>query len=63
MSTINTISSFPDIETFASLLNVDNKSSFGGLSGRMVKPVALRCVAQVAKTVDLPISGIGGIYE
>ena len=29
----------------------------------MVKPVALRCVAQVAKTVDLPISGIGGIYE
>lgn len=29
----------------------------------MVKPVALRCVAQVAKTVDLPISGIGSIYE
>jgi dihydroorotate dehydrogenase (NAD+) catalytic subunit len=33
----------------------------GGLSGPAIKPVALRCVYQVAQAVDLPIIGIGGI--
>ncbi len=33
----------------------------GGLSGPAIKPVALRCVYQVASTVDIPIVGIGGI--
>lgn len=33
----------------------------GGLSGPAIKPVALRCVHQVASSVDIPIVGIGGI--
>lgn len=33
----------------------------GGLSGPAIKPVALRMVYQVAKTVAIPIIGIGGI--
>lgn len=33
----------------------------GGLSGPAIKPVALRCVWQVAKAVDIPVIGIGGI--
>jgi dihydroorotate dehydrogenase (NAD+) catalytic subunit len=33
----------------------------GGFSGPAIKPVALRMVWQVAKAVDLPIIGIGGI--
>ena len=33
----------------------------GGLSGPAIKPIALRCVHQVAKAVDIPIIGIGGI--
>lgn len=33
----------------------------GGLSGPAIKPVALRCVYQVAQSVDIPIIGIGGI--
>ncbi len=33
----------------------------GGLSGPAIKPVALRCVYQVAQAVDIPIVGIGGI--
>lgn len=33
----------------------------GGLSGPAVKPVALRMVWQVAKTVKIPVIGIGGI--
>lgn len=35
----------------------------GGLSGRAIKPVALRMVYDVAKEVDLPIIGMGGIYS
>ena len=33
----------------------------GGLSGPAIKPVALRCVHQIAQAVDIPIIGIGGI--
>ena len=33
----------------------------GGLSGPAIKPIALRCVFQVARAVDTPLVGIGGI--
>ncbi|WP_437228160.1 dihydroorotate dehydrogenase [Planctomicrobium sp. SH661] len=33
----------------------------GGLSGPAIKPLALRCVYLVAKSVKIPIIGIGGI--
>ncbi|HEV8070726.1 MAG TPA: dihydroorotate dehydrogenase [Planctomycetaceae bacterium] len=33
----------------------------GGLSGPAIKPLALRCVWQVARTVNVPIIGVGGI--
>lgn len=33
----------------------------GGLSGPAIKPVALRCVYQVASAVQIPVVGIGGI--
>ena len=32
-----------------------------GLSGPAIKPVALRCVHQVVRAVDIPVVGIGGI--
>lgn len=35
----------------------------GGLSGPAVKPVALRMVWQVAKAVNIPVIGIGGIMN
>ncbi|QDT22320.1 dihydroorotate dehydrogenase [Gimesia chilikensis] len=34
---------------------------FGGLSGPAIKPVALRVVCQVARAVEIPIIGVGGI--
>lgn len=34
---------------------------FGGLSGPAIKPVALRIVCQVARAVEIPIIGVGGI--
>ncbi|MDC1142501.1 dihydroorotate dehydrogenase [Planctomycetota bacterium] len=33
----------------------------GGMSGPAIKPVALRCVWQVANAVNVPVIGIGGI--
>ena len=33
----------------------------GGLSGPAIKPVALRCVHQVRRAVEIPIVGVGGI--
>jgi dihydroorotate dehydrogenase (NAD+) catalytic subunit len=33
----------------------------GGLSGPAIKPLALRCVWQVARAVQVPIIGVGGI--
>jgi dihydroorotate dehydrogenase (NAD+) catalytic subunit len=36
-------------------------NKFGGLSGPAIKPIALRCVYQIASQVQIPIIGIGGI--
>jgi dihydroorotate dehydrogenase (NAD+) catalytic subunit len=33
----------------------------GGLSGPAIKPVALRCVYQAARAVDIPVIGVGGV--
>jgi len=35
----------------------------GGLSGPAIKPVALRCVHQACKAVNIPVVGIGGIVS
>lgn len=35
----------------------------GGLSGPAIKPVALRCVWQVARAVKIPVVGLGGIVQ
>jgi dihydroorotate dehydrogenase (NAD+) catalytic subunit len=58
VSLINTITGMAiDIETRRPrLANIT-----GGLSGPAIKPVALRMVWQVARTVQVPVIGIGGI--
>ncbi len=33
----------------------------GGLSGRAIKPIAVRCVYELSKSLDIPIIGCGGI--
>lgn len=35
----------------------------GGLSGPVLKPVALRCVWEIAEAVDIPIIGCGGVTD
>lgn len=65
LSLINTINSIMgvDLETFAPLPAVADKSSHGGYCGPAVKPIALHLVSAVAgdPRVSVPISGIGGI--
>jgi dihydroorotate dehydrogenase (NAD+) catalytic subunit len=33
----------------------------GGISGPALKPIALRCVYEIAAAVDVPIIGTGGV--
>jgi dihydroorotate dehydrogenase subfamily 1 len=50
-----------DVETGRMLMG--SKEGYGWLSGPALKPLALRCVFDVARTVDLPIIGVGGITK
>ena len=58
VSLINTLMGMSiDIEKRKPRLSIGT----GGLSGACVKPVALRMVWQVAKAVNIPVVGLGGI--
>ncbi len=60
VSLINTLMGMSiDIERRASRLSIGT----GGLSGPCVKPVALRMVWQVARAVQIPVVGLGGIMN
>jgi dihydroorotate dehydrogenase (NAD+) catalytic subunit len=61
LSLINTLSGMAiDIDTFRPKLG----ATTGGLSGPAIRPVALRCVFQVARALpEVPIIGIGGITD
>jgi dihydroorotate dehydrogenase (NAD+) catalytic subunit len=47
------------IDVDAALPVLHNRS--GGLSGPTLKPIAVRCVAEIAQFVDVPIIGTGGV--
>lgn len=58
VSLINTLMGMAiDIERRKPMLSINT----GGLSGPAVKPVAVRMVWQVAKAVNIPVVGLGGI--
>ncbi len=58
VSLINTLMGMAvDIEKRRKVLSIGT----GGLSGPCVKPVALRMVYQVARSVQIPVIGLGGI--
>lgn len=55
---INTLKAMAiDIETGYPILG----NRFGGLSGQAIKPVAVRCVFDLASRLDIPVIGVGGI--
>ncbi len=58
-----------DIETLNPLPDVGGYSTYGGLSGACVKPIGLRCVADIARTIktlpnnghEISIHAVGGV--
>jgi len=46
-----------DVETGVPILT----NKVGGLSGPALKPIALRCVYEISKNIDIPVIGCGGI--
>jgi dihydropyrimidine dehydrogenase (NAD+) subunit PreA len=65
LAAINTVESITgvDLDSFAPQPSVGGFSTYGGYSGRAVKPIGLRVVSQLARSVELPILGMGGIAE
>ena len=63
LAAINTVQSLMgiDLDTFEPLPKVNGKTTYGGYSGAAIKPIGLRCVAQLRQNSSLPILGIGGI--
>jgi dihydroorotate dehydrogenase (NAD+) catalytic subunit len=56
---INTVKGMAiDIESGYPILG----NRFGGLSGKAVKPVAVKCVYDLYTALDIPIIGVGGVY-
>ncbi len=49
-----------DLHSFTPYPNVRGKSSYSGMSGPAIKPITLRTIAEIAKNVDIPITGTGG---
>ena len=66
IAAINTIKAITaiDLDKYIGLPIVNGKSSISGYSGKAVKPIALRFIAQMkqhSKLANIPISGMGGI--
>jgi len=58
ITAINTVRAMTiDVETARPIL----ANKIGGLSGTAIKPIAVRCVYEVYREVDVPVIGCGGI--
>jgi dihydroorotate dehydrogenase (NAD+) catalytic subunit len=38
-------------------------NKFGGLSGRAIKPISIKCVYDLYEALDIPVIGVGGISD
>ena len=57
---INTVRAMAiDIESGYPILG----NKFGGLSGRAIKPVAVKCIYDLYDALDIPVIGVGGISD
>jgi dihydroorotate dehydrogenase (NAD+) catalytic subunit len=60
IAAINTVRAMAiEIETTRPLL----ANKIGGLSGPAIKPIAVRCVYEIYREVDVPVIGCGGITD
>jgi dihydroorotate dehydrogenase (NAD+) catalytic subunit len=59
VTAINTIRAMAiNIETQMPVLS----NRIGGLSGKSIRPVAIRCVYEISKNIAIPVIGCGGIF-
>ncbi len=63
LAAINTVQCLigVDLDRLEPMPSVRGQSTFGGYSGRAVKPIGLRVVAQAAAATGLPVMGMGGV--
>jgi len=60
ITAINTLRAMAiDIETGIPVL----ANKIGGLSGKPIKPLAIRCVYEITKKVGIPVMACGGIFD
>ena len=60
LSLINTLG--PGMKINIDVVRPVLSNKFGGMSGRAIKPIAIRNVYSVYEAVDIPLIGVGGIY-
>lgn len=59
ITAMNTIRAMTiNVETGMPILS----NRIGGLSGKAIKPVAVRCVYEISKSIHIPVIGCGGVY-
>jgi dihydroorotate dehydrogenase (NAD+) catalytic subunit len=59
ITAINTIRAMAiNIETLMPVLS----NRIGGLSGKSIKPISIRCVYEISKNLGIPVIGCGGIF-
>jgi dihydroorotate dehydrogenase (NAD+) catalytic subunit len=58
---ISAINTLPGLAVAPDRRGATLGSIYGGISGPALKPVALRCVYEVAQAVDVPVIGVGGV--
>ncbi|MFH1821034.1 MAG: 4Fe-4S binding protein [Methanobacteriota archaeon] len=63
ISGINTLGPALAIDVTTGRPLLGSKFGFGYVSGPAIKPIALRCVAEIARSVKIPVLGGGGISD
>ena len=61
IAAINSFGPCMAIDVESGMPVMGSESGYGWLSGPALKPLAVRCVFDLARTVDLPILGVGGV--
>jgi dihydroorotate dehydrogenase subfamily 1 len=41
--------------------SLGSSDGYGWMSGAALRPIAIRCIAEIARAVDIPVIGVGGI--
>ena len=60
---ISIMNTMPAMAINIDTLEPELANKFGGLSGPPIKPIAIKLVFDAAKAVNIPIIGMGGIFE